>query len=113
MKPLVCTMLLLPNLAFALECTFTTECYENEACQETAYELTLTRSDDYQSAEVESVTGTFKTQAYNFQGMSSYAGFTDNTLHLISHSANGDARYAVHTGDQNGVSMITYLGTCQ
>ena len=109
---MIALMAMAPTATLAVECSFVTECYEADACYETAYDLTLTPSDDYATATVETIAGNFEATAYNFQGMSSYAGSTSSTLHLITYSASGAARYAVHTGDENGVTMITYHGTC-
>ena len=113
MRKALITLLFIPGSALGYECLYTTECFEAEACQDTAFEMSVVPSDDYASATVTSVNGEFKATAYNFQGMSSYAGFTSSTLHLISISGRGASRYSVQTGDENGVTVITYQGACK
>lgn len=113
MKRLILAMVLMaPQIALATDCSFVTECYEADECYDTAYDLTVTPSDDTATAMIETIAGNIEATAYNFEGMSSYAGATDSTLHVITLSDSGAARYAVHTGDEKGVTMITYHGTC-
>ena len=111
-RVLMALMLVAPQAALALDCNFVTECYEAEECYDTAYDLSLKPTDTYEKITVETIAGNFEATGHHFRGLSSFFGSTEGTLHLITISLNNDARYAVHTGGEDGVTMITYYGTC-
>ena len=101
------------NAAAVLTCTFTTECYESEACSETNFELTVSPNDEYSEAQISSLSGDFNAKAWNFQAMSTFTGFTSGTLHMISVFKARQARYSVHSGSGDDLLMINYTGTCE
>ncbi len=101
-----------PAVAGGYACTYTLECIEAEACQETAYEVTLDVADDYATALLSSVSGDVETTAYNVQGLSYFAGYANSAMHLVSVHGTGPSRYSFQTATDT-VMVITYLGTCE
>ncbi|WP_371171130.1 hypothetical protein [Aliiroseovarius sp. 2305UL8-7] len=98
----------LPALpAMAQTCTFTTECYETEACQDTQFSLTARLDDaklvtDFGDLVVVGVKSDAPLTAIFASG--------EGSEYLLSR--NGDtARFTAHSNE--GPASITYLGTCE
>ena len=101
-----------PASALAYACTYTTECYETDACQETAYELSLDVADDFSSATLSSVAGDVEATAYNAQFLSYFAGYANRAMHVVSVFGGGESRYSFQSGAGDEIMAITYHGTC-
>lgn len=97
----------------ASQCTFTTECYEGEICQETQFELTF-RAGTGGPFEMELVTDA-ETIGVAVGGTGEFAhlaGMTESGFYVLTlASADGAARFTAHLAD--GPQAITYLGTCE
>lgn len=90
--------------AFAETCTFTLECYENETCQETAFEMTV--EDDKLITDAETIpvsTGGSAT-------VNVFVGYSPSAFHVLTREIDGAARYSTHMFAD--ITMINYLGTC-
>ncbi len=113
MHKLLILIALLPASALAGPCTFTTECFETEACTETEFTLNIeSASEDTDNARItsdaETISGTIAMPAADgilFQG-SNAAG-----AHLLTAAPDGAARYSVQYFE--GPMVITYHGTCE
>ena len=94
-------------------CSFTTECYENEACQPSAFELTF-RAGTGGPNEMELVTDA-ETIGVAVGGNAQFAhlaGMTKTGFYVLTlASADGTARFTTHLSD--GPQSITSLGTCE
>lgn len=86
-------------------CTFTQECFEGEACTETAFTMTIDGDKLVTDAETISV----NTGGSDTVGV--FVGYTSSAFHVLTREKNGPARYATHIFD--GVMMVNYLGTCE
>ncbi|MCK0143681.1 hypothetical protein [Aliiroseovarius sp. F20344] len=102
---LILSTLSLP--AFAQECLFETECYEADACQETAFSLTA----DLDGERLITDFGDLTIVAAKQSGaLTTIFSTGDGAEYLLSR--NGDtARFTAHAND--GPTVITYLGTCK
>lgn len=107
---LIFVVALLPGLALAKDCRFVTECYEADGCYETEYDLSIDMGGG--TATIETIVGTFSAPAQTVDGLLNITGFDLGMFHMITIADGGTARYAVHSGDASGVTMITYHGTC-
>lgn len=103
----VCCTSLTALPVLAQDCTFTTECYETEPCQDTQFSLTAQLDDaklvtDFGDLTIVGV----KTDAPLVTVFATGAG----SEYLLSR--NGDqARLTAHSNE--GPAAITYLGTCE
>ncbi|MEL6608985.1 MAG: hypothetical protein AAFO93_08745 [Pseudomonadota bacterium] len=94
----------LPALA-SETCTFTTECFESEACAETAFEMSIEGDTLITDAETIPVTsGGSATKGV-------FVGYTASAFHVLTREIDGEARYSTHIFD--GMMMVNYLGTCE
>ena len=98
------------SAALAADCTFTTECFDAEGCAETEFKAALVENADGGARLV--------TDAQNIslsQGGSAdlrvYFGLTPSSIHLLSVSEAGPARYTTHIFD--GPIMVNYVGVCE
>lgn len=94
-------------------CTFTTECYEDESCQDTAFEVTF-RAGTGGPNEMELVTDaeTIGVAVGGNAQIAHFAGMTENGFYILTlASADGAARFTAHLGE--GPQSITYLGACE
>ncbi len=94
-------------------CTFSTECYEDETCQETGFELTF-RAGTGGPNEMELVTDaeTIGVAVGGNAQVAHFAGMTQNGFYVLTlASSDGTARFTTHLGE--GPQSITYLGTCE
>ncbi|RLJ59826.1 hypothetical protein BCF46_0015 [Litoreibacter meonggei] len=102
-------LILSPMSAHAIECTFTTECFESESCGESAFNISIEERDG-QTVLV----GDAETIPVSVGGNDTvriYVGVTESAFHLMSRAANGVARYSTHIYD--GPIMVNYLGNCE
>lgn len=94
-------------------CTFTTECYENQACQDTEFQLEF-RAGAGGPNDLEIVTDA-ETVSVSVGGsgeVAYLAGMTRNGFHVLTVTReSGAARYTNHIGD--GPQTVTYLGSCE
>lgn len=95
------------------KCTFTTECFEQEACQDTQFQLEFRASSDG-SSELELVTDA-ETVGVSVGGsgqVAYLAGLTPSGFHVLTVTREtGAARYTNHIGD--GPLVASYIGTCE
>jgi hypothetical protein len=103
--PVVLITLLTAAPALAETCTFTTECFEGEACSDANYTVTIDGAQLITDAETISV------GIGGSNELSVYAGATQNAFHLLTRTKAGDARYATHIFD--GPLMVNYIGRCE
>ncbi|MBD3739038.1 hypothetical protein BMG00_00165 [Thioclava marina] len=104
-----------------LACHFTTECYEAEPCQGTAYDAELQvipqKSAFTPNTKLTSDAGSVWMSFYP-QGSGSwlaeparFLGFDASATHLITRGPDGAARYTVQMTE--GPMVISYLGSCE
>lgn len=93
------------STASAEICTFTQECFEAEACSETAFSMEITDSALITDAETIPVT-TGGSETTNV-----FVGYTASGFHVLTREKQGQARYSNHLFD--GILMVNYLGTCE
>ena len=91
--------------AWAETCTFTTECYEAEGCEETNFTMEVQRDKLITDAETIPV-GTGGSDTVNV-----FVGYTASAFHVLTREVDGQARYVTHLFD--GPVMVSYLGACQ
>jgi len=91
------------SVAFADTCTFTTECFEGDGCYETDFSMEVTESQFVTDAET--------IIAAPLPLPQTVMGLTPTSVHIVTRSEDGSARYTTHMID--GPMMISYLGTCE
>ena len=98
--------------AYAVECSFTTECFDAEECTETDYSLVIGH-DDYGIPILETISETLRVTAIAGDGEnhSTVTATGEGAIHLLTRATGGDARYTVHLTE--GPMTISYLGTCK
>lgn len=94
----------LPAAALTENCTFTTECFEAETCAETDFSMLVDGGNIITPSETIQVTKGGSDE------VAVYVGITPSAFHLLTHSANGFARYSTHI--YKGPLMVSYLGEC-
>ena len=104
---LALTLALSPLPLVAQDCNFLTECYEAEACQDTAFSLTA----DLPGERLVTDFGDLTIVAAKRAGrLTTLFATGDGAEYLLSR--NGDAaRFTAHANE--GPAAITYLGTCK
>ena len=104
---LALTLALSPAPLLAQDCTFVTECYEADACQDTTFALTA----DLQGERLITDFGDLTVVATKQAGrLTTLFATGDGAEYLLSR--NGDtARFTAHSNE--GPAAITYLGTCK
>lgn len=90
--------------AFAETCAFTVECFEEDACAETAFVMEV--KDDEFTTDAETIAMT-KTGS---ETTTVYIGETVSAIHVLAQGPQGDARYSVHLFDEP--MMVNYVGSC-
>jgi len=98
-----------PLAAASHQCNFTTECFEDEACSDTAFSVTIQQTDGKTTLVSDA-----ETIAVSIGGSDSvkvYVGVTDSAFHLLTRTSEGASRYSTHLFE--GPLMINYLGTCE
>ncbi len=98
-----------PVAALAMQCTFTTECYESETCNATSFNIALEEKDG--KTMLVSDAETIPVSVGGSDATRIYVGVTDSAFHLMSRAADGVARYSTHIYD--GPMMVNYLGNCE
>lgn len=92
-------------------CTFTTECLEGEACNETSTQVTLapdTRANGSWTMTTEAET--LQGEGFQSEGPSHLVFLSETTGHFLSIDGDFNARYSIH---MDGPFSITYHGTCE
>ncbi|NDW52210.1 hypothetical protein [Aliiroseovarius sp. PrR006] len=104
---LTLTLALSPAPLLAQDCSFVTECYEDQACQDTDFSLTA----DLTSERLITGFGDLTIVAAKQAGaLTTLFATGDGAEYLLSR--NGDAaRFTAHSNV--GPAAITYLGTCK
>ena len=98
-----------PVSALAMECTFTTECFESETCSESAFTVAIEEKDG--ATLLVSDAETITASVGGSDTVRIYVGVTDSAFHIMSRAADGVARYSTHLYD--GPMMVNYLGNCE
>jgi hypothetical protein len=99
-----CLCLLSATTAYGEICTFTSECFEDESCAETAFSITIDGASLITDAE------TIPVSKGGSEKLSVFVGYTDSAFHVLTRETTGGARYSTHIFD--GPLMVNYLGTC-
>ncbi|WP_424939947.1 hypothetical protein [Aliiroseovarius sp. S253] len=103
----VLALVLSPLPAYAQDCSFTTECYEAEACQDTSFSVIADLTGERLITDFGDLTIVAAKQAGN---LTTLFATGDGAEYLLSR--NGDtARFTAHANE--GPAAITYLGTCK
>lgn len=99
----VCLMVWSAPLA-AQTCTFTSECFEAEACGDTSFSMSVENGAMVTDAETIPVSqgGSAETRVF--------VGVTASAFHVLTAGSDGTARYSTHIFD--GPLMVNYLGAC-
>lgn len=95
--------------AMAIDCKFTTECFESEACSDTSYDVSIEENDG--KTALITVSETVPVSLGGSDVMRVYVGVTDGAFHLLSRAADGTARYTNHLFQ--GPMVVSYLGKCE
>ena len=83
--------------AFAVECTFVTECFDADGCSETAFSLSI--EDQGGQVNLVSYAETVPVTRSEVDPGYVYVGVDTAATHLLTRSPGGDARYSVHFYD--------------
>lgn len=102
-------LLLSASTALAMNCTFTTECFESESCSESAF--TVSVEENGGATLLVSDAETIPVSVGGSDDVRIYVGVTESAFHLMSRGSNGIARYSTHLYD--GPIMVNYLGNCK
>jgi hypothetical protein len=93
------------------ECTFTAECFEGEACEETSFEVSVTADpENPQGLLMISDSETLKGSGLRTGDTARVVFFGESGMHAISVQKDAQARYTAHL---DGPMVITYQGTCE
>lgn len=106
----------LPGLASAqnveVECLFTLECFEAEACDEASFSVRLGKGtvtgEVVMRTPAETIAGTVRG---NETSSLVWAAQTPSSEQLLSWGADGTARYTLHLTD--GPAVVSYHGQCE
>lgn len=106
----------LPGLASAqaveVECLFTQECFEAEACDEASFSVRLGKGtvpgEVVMRTPAETIAGTVRG---NDTSSLVWSARTPSSEQLLSWGADGTARYTLHLTD--GPAVVSYLGQCE
>jgi hypothetical protein len=93
----------------ATQCTFTTECFEAEACTETSFAVSLDETDA--GLTLSSDAESFPVALGGSDKVRVYVGFTQSAFHLLTATDTKSARYTTHIYD--GPLLVSYLGSCE
>ncbi|MEV8467400.1 hypothetical protein AB0T83_11475 [Fluviibacterium sp. DFM31] len=110
------SLALTPGLAAAqvveVECVFTVECYEAEACDEANFSLRVGKGDSPAEAVVRTPAESFagKVQGHDSTSLV-WTTQTATTAQILSWGADGSARYTLHLTD--GPVVVSYHGHCE
>ncbi len=102
-----------PVLAAGLDCSFTTECFETEACSDTDYTFSLARTTDTDALwQMTTPSETLPAMPYRPEGagLVIVTGEGAGAAHITALSDDGKARYVTMLHD--GPMLVTYHGTC-
>ena len=91
--------------AWSETCTFTLECFENEACLETAFAMDVTADSLVTDAE------TIAVSSDGSPVSGAVVGFTTSAVHVLTRTESGEARYSTH--HLEGPFMVNYIRTCE
>ncbi|SHE29831.1 hypothetical protein SAMN05444273_10117 [Litoreibacter ascidiaceicola] len=107
--PLASCAALLGTPVLADTCTFTTECFEAEACADSAFSVAIEQKDG--ATLLVSDAESFPVSVGGSDAVRIYVGVTESAFHLMSRATDGTARYSTHLYD--GPLMVNYLGNCE
>ena len=93
-------------------CTFVTECYEAEACDEANFTFKLGAGDEPRTAVMRTTEGPVTGSVGGDDASSLYwIAETPNSVQVLSWGADGSARYTLHLTD--GPAIVSYHGSCE
>ncbi len=95
--------------AVAQTCSFTTECFDGDGCSETSFSFEIETEGG--ATRLVSDAETIPLSQGGSDETRVYVGVTESAFHLLTHSAEGEARYSTHIYD--GPLMLNYLGRCE
>lgn len=96
----------------AVACTFETQCYEAEACDDAALRVKLSAGETPGSVQMRSPEETvIGTPGGSDTTSLTWIAETDTAIHLMSWGADGSARYTLHL--TLGPAVVSYLGSCE
>lgn len=107
MKYLIALPCLLAAPAFATVCAFETECFETDACGDSAFSLTI--ADDHMTIDTEFGSLDVVNRIYEGDQQSIFATGPGAT-YLLTSTPDG-ARLTTHMMD--GPMTVSYIGTCE
>ena len=93
--------------AAAQTCTFTTECYESEPCQDTQFSLTAQLDDAKLVTDFGDLT---VVGVKSDRGLTAVFATGEGSEYLLTRQGD-NARFTAHSND--GPAAITYMGTCE
>ncbi len=92
-------------------CSFTSECYEAEACQGSAFSMDVDLPDEESGPAAFLLdTGVANGGAKQMRGTVFVGGEDSEAVYLLGVDGGGKAKFAVHYADP--LIMVTYHGTC-
>ncbi|MEE9428054.1 MAG: hypothetical protein V3V25_07900 [Paracoccaceae bacterium] len=107
-----------PVLAANMLCSFTTECFDTEACQGTNYAFTLENADGQVGIKIVTETETILMNSIPTSGTNIYTGLTSPSAvgtnaasYLLTVVGGAAAIYSTHNFQGN--YSITYKGKCE
>lgn len=98
-----------PASADVMNCKFTTECFEAEACQETDYDVAI--AGELSDARFESASASMIAFVEKSEAATTITARDDTGMHLLITTPDGSARYTNLMPDVPMV--ISYLGSCK
>ena len=98
-------VMLSAQAAYAEVCTFTQEGFEDEACLETQFEITI------EGDTLVTVSETIPVTTGGSDTTSVFVGYSSSAFHVLTREKQGQARYSTHLFE--GLLMLNYLGTCE
>lgn len=101
--------LCLATPAAAIECNFTKECFEAEACTATLFDIEIDETEG--ARKIVTPAETVPVSLGGSDLVRIYVGVTNGAFHLLSRTADGAARYTNHL--YQGPMVVSFLGTCK
>ncbi len=97
---------------FEVACSFTTECYEAEACDKADFSFKLGAGTMPGQADMRTTEGTVTGQIGGDDvGALYWIAETPKSVQVLSWGPDGSARYTLHLTD--GPAIVSYQGTCE
>ncbi|MEM1360164.1 MAG: hypothetical protein AAGF94_00405 [Pseudomonadota bacterium] len=93
-------------------CSFKTQCYEADACDDAALLVKLSAGDTPGTVQMRSPEETvIGTPGGSDTTSLTWIAETETAVHLMSWGADGSARYSLHL--TLGPAVVSYLGSCE